>query len=170
MAVSNRFYERALDRSSRKSRVKVGREIGPKLVRARREGIGAKSPRRRKAIRFVLDRRTGLLVFLDLVPWAHIRETGGVVRAKPGKKLFLQDRRRRARPGDKTFATPGGAVMAVKPGGNKKPRFVGSLKDEVKINRVPPGARMDEIAERYAPEYFRRLEEEVIRGISSGSR
>lgn len=140
---------------------------------------GKISPIRRSNVKAKYDNKDGLLVMLDLYPYAMEHEDGAVQKPKTGKYLFIQDKRRRERAGDKTFVTKKGYVMAVKPWrkwsgkgpkpkntGNQRPRLIGVLKKQVTIKPMKKEWRLDEIAARHLDDYRDEIEKNIYGGNS----
>lgn len=183
-----------------RARQKAGKKIGSQAVKDRKDALIARnkerlgggvrtastrserwrsvskggkiSPYRKKAVRYSTANKDRMLVLLDLYPNAMTHEDGATLRPTSGKYLFLQDKRRRAQPGDKTFITKSGAVMAVKPWKKQKPgqpkpkqskpRLIGVLKRSVTIQSMKTEWRLDNIAERYLEDYRDAIEQALI--------
>ncbi|WP_265499558.1 hypothetical protein [Paracoccus beibuensis] len=170
-------FAKSFKKAVQKARRKAGQAIGGKAVKARQQALGAVSPRRKKAVRKIVT-RDGMLILLDHAPLARIQETGGTISGKGGP-LFIQDRRRRAQPGDKTFVTKEGYVMAVKPwiknaadgtklswnNANKRPRLIGVLKSSVYIKPHPASARFEAIVDRFLPEYYAEIDRNLYKDL-----
>lgn len=182
-------YGDTFDREVLTAQKKAGRKIGRAVVKERitamsaekkGRGIGAISPRRKKAVRSIVG-RDGTLVVLDHAPMAVIRETGGIIRAK-GKKLKVVDKRRGVKVATKdTFVTKGGLIFEKKkyrkqrrnsegkPIGPKpkqpEPRLIGVLKQEVAIPQLPAPARLSNIAEKHLKEFRDLFSEYLIDGV-----
>lgn len=144
---------------------------------------GKISPRRKKAVRTITG-RDGLLVLLDHYPYAQEHEDGVTLTPKSGKFLFIGDKRRRSRDGDKTFVTKGGAIMAVKKqsrltedvGGKRvrkkgarrrksaEPRLIGVLKKKVVIKPMKTEWRLDQIGARHLEAYRDAIERNLTEG------
>ena len=173
------------ERELRSARVKAGKVVGPKVVKERIDGLkqrnaerlgggirtsrgkgvnkgGQLSRPRRSNVKARYDNKDGLLVALDLYPYAMEHEEGATLTPKTKRFLFIQDKRRKARPGDVTFVTKKGLVFAVKPWrkkkrkggpplkntGNKRPRLIGVLKKKITIKPIRKEAALRGIADK----------------------
>lgn len=178
-------YEKTFRRVSMIAIKKAGRVVGKQVVKDRIAAIesnnnnnrahnGGISGRRKKAVRSVVG-RDGTLVVLDHAPMAVIQETGGTIRAKD-KLLNIQDRRRRVQPGEETFVTKTGLVMAKpkyaktgergpRPRSQPKPRLVAVLRQQVTIDRLPEEARLEKIAHRHLERFEDLIQQHTIEGF-----
>ena len=191
------------ERELRRARVAAGKVVGRKAVKDRLDGLKARnaerigggvrsaksrserwrqvnkggqlSRARRSNVKAKYDNKDGLLVLLDLYPYAQQHEDGATLRPTSGQYLYIQDKRRRPRQGDNIFITKNGAVMAVKKRRKRRgngpkpkepvPRLVGVLRRKVEIQPMKDQWRLDTIGARYLDEYRDEIEKNIYGGV-----